>query len=164
MESCKRTNQGRVVKMEYGSTKRGPLINIIRWIAVLPTAVVSPVIVCTLVLAMCFIGDVISGEFWMYLRHPEIISIDHFLISFVIWGIFGYFFVISGSKMAPTYRKAIAFILFGIATIAFGFIGLFSAIALKFSDSWRLIVCSILCIITAGVAAFTTEDANQCTA
>lgn len=62
--------------------------------------------------------------------------------------------------MAPTYRKAIAFILFGIATIAFGFIGLFSAIALKFSDSWRLIVCSILCIITAGVAAFTAKESK----
>lgn len=133
-------------------------IQILRWIGVLPITVIAPLIVCVIVIFGLLFGDLLSGDLWIYFKHPEMLYADHFFTSFVISAVFGYIAVAAGAMMAPSYKRAVAFSLFGIIAMVFGFVAIISLLSSELSDSWRMIVNSLICIITSGIAAFTADD------
>ena len=96
------------VSQSFWETKTG---QVLRWIGVLPCSILGTVIVSLIVLAICLIGDLLDGSFWMYLKHPESIYIEHFFTPFIISAVFGGCFVHIGTSVAPVYKKAISYVL-----------------------------------------------------
>lgn len=137
------------------------LLEIIRWLGILPAAIIAPIITCIIFISMFLIGDLLSGELWMYFTHPEIFFLNHFFTSFAVFAIFGYTAVYAGTAMAPRYKRVVAFSLFGILAIIFGFISIISLLLTNIGDSWRIVANSIICIITAGIVAFNTENMDD---
>lgn len=131
---------------------------ILRWIGVLPAAILIPTVGCILVIAMMLIGELFSGELLTYLRYPEVFAVDHYFTSFVISILFGYSFVSAGVTMAPQYKKAVAFILFGIIAITLGFLLVASVMLAGFVNIWKFALSLLLCIGASGVTAFTTDE------
>ena len=138
--------------------KRNYLISTLRWIAVLPAAILVPLIVCLLLAVLALIGDFLSGDLRTYLQHPEILPIEHLFMSFIIAGIFGYLFTVAGAKCAPNYQKIVAFVLFAIIAIIVGFFLIFSLLITDISESWRFVINCIVCILSAGAGAFFFEE------
>lgn len=131
---------------------------ILRWIGVLPAAILTPTVVCILGIAMMLVGELFSGELLTYLRYPEVFAVDHYFTSFVISIFFGYSFVYAGVAMAPQYKKAVAFILFGIIAITLGFLLVASVMLAGFANIWKFALSLLLCIGASGVTAFTTDE------
>lgn len=134
------------------------LKDLLRWISVFPCAVGASVIGCLILMKLIFIGDFLSGELWLHLQHPEILMTSHFFTSFIIAGLFGCVFVYVGSICAPRYKKAVAFILFGLIAIIFGFLLGLCLFLNDFVDSWRFIANVIICIIASGITAFNANN------
>lgn len=134
------------------------LKDIFRWIAVLPAAVIASILCYTLLMIMVLIGDLFSGKLRLYLEHPEILSLDHIFLSFILSAILGYVFVFVGVATSPRYKRIVAFVLFALIAILFGFLIIFSLLITSFADSWGLLVSSVICIIAAGACAFSTEE------
>lgn len=135
--------------------------NLFRWIAILPASLIAAVLGCLLLMVMVLIGDLFSGEIWIYLKNPEIITLDHFFLSFILFAAFGYIFVTAGVAVSPAHKRAVAFVLFTILTIAFGFLIIFSSLFTHFSESWRLIINCLISIVAAGVCSFAIEENNE---
>lgn len=134
--------------------KKSTYLEVLRWIGVLPASIIVSVFGCFIFLFLMLLGEIFSGDLLIYIRHPEAFVFDHYFTSFVISVIFGYLMVVSSSIVAPRHKKVVAFSLFGLVAVFFGFILLFALLIIGISDSWRLIVNSVLCIVSAGVAAF----------
>lgn len=134
------------------------IINFLRWVGVLPAAFIAPVIGCILCIAVLLLGDLMTGDIWWQLQHPEIFSVEHFFTSFVVFGIFGALAVFAGASMAPKYRKAVSFVLFAIIAVVFGFIAILMLLLNNFAEVWRPILNCIVCIAAAGITAFNSES------
>ena len=132
--------------------------DVLRWAAILPVAAIAPTLCCILRMALVLIGDLLSGEFWLYLSHPQIIPLEHFFLSFMLFAVFGYVFVYAGASISPRYKRIVAFVLFAIVAILFGFIIIFSLLVADFADTWRMLINSIICIIAAGACSFSFEE------
>lgn len=135
--------------------------NVLRWIAVLPAAIIASSIGCIALMILMLFGDFLSGDLWLHFRHPQIISASHFFTSFVIFAVFGYLFVYAGTATAPQYKKETAFVLFGVIAIVLGVLLIVCLFFSKITESWRMIVNAIICIATAGVTALNTEEEYQ---
>lgn len=138
--------------------KKQDLINCLRWLAVLPAAIVAPIIISCVLIILLLIGDALSGNLWIYLRNPDMMLFDHFFTSFIISGVVGYVFIAAGAFAAPKFKIGVAFTLFGIISILLGFVLIASLIMLNFGDSWRFIINVIILLSTAGFAAFATGE------
>lgn len=136
------------------------IARLLRWVAILPVSLITATLCCIALLIIVLIGDLFSGQLWLYLKHPEIIPLDHFFLSFALWAAFGWTFVRTGTEIAPLYKRIIAFVLFAIVAIVFGFLMIFSLITTNISDSWRILADSTACIIASGVTAFLAEETD----
>ena len=132
--------------------------DLLRWIAVLPTSAVAATLSFLLLMVIILIGDFLSGDLWIYLKYPQIFSVEHFFMSFILSAVFGYIFVYAGFTMSPKYKRATAFVLFAIIAAVVGFLMILTFITSHFTDSWRFLISSLICIIAAGVSAFSAEE------
>lgn len=133
------------------------ITSLLRWVAVLPASLIAAVLSWIILLILVLIGDLFSGSLWLYIRHPEIIYFDHFFLSFMLSATFGYIFVSAGAATSPRYKRIVAFVLFAIIAIVFGFF-MVLLFATNFAESWRLIVNSTVCVIASGFSAYFTEN------
>lgn len=106
-------------------------------------------------------GELMSGDLWLYMEHPEIIALDHFFTSFIIAAIIGYGFVYSGAICAPSHRKGVAFVLFGVLSVVFGFMLIDSLVFGNFAETWKFDVGCVISIASAGAAAFNADEQLQ---
>lgn len=125
-------------------------ITILRWIGVLPGALIGSLILAVLVCVMCLIGDILDGSFWLYLKHPEVISIEHFFTPFIVAAVFCGTFVHIGANIAPDFKKQIAFALSILLIIPFGLLAFF-AVSLH---EWKLLAQFVLGIVVAAIVAY----------
>lgn len=132
------------------------IVSVLRWIAVLPAAVIGSVIISLLICLCMLLGDVFSCDIFIYIRHPEIFSIDHFFTSFILSLALGYSFVSIGTSVSPNNKRVVAFVLFGLLTMVFGTIVIISII--NFTTFWRMTINSLCVIVASGVAAFTADS------
>lgn len=131
---------------------------ILRWLGVLPAALIAPIVGCFVICILLLIGDFLSGHFWLYMRHPEILPIEHFFTSFVVFGAFGGLFVSAGAIVAPSHNRIVAFALFAVIAICFGFLLILTLLMSDFSHSWRMLINILVCIFAAAGTAFSIED------
>lgn len=110
-----------------------------------------------MLLILLLFGELFSGDLWIYLHNPNMISIEHFFTSFIIFGVFGAIFVYVGALTAPRHHKAVAMSLFGLIAIVFGFLTV-TLLLIHPDGSWRMILNFIICIAASGITAFLTED------
>lgn len=138
--------------------KNGVIKNSLRWIAVLPASIAGAVVGCLVLIALILIGDLLSGNLWMYIHYPKAFSIDHFFTSFLVSASLGGLFVYLGTAVAPAYKRAVAFALFGVLVIVCGFLLVFTLLYIGFADSWRFVVNLTICIIASGATAFNIDE------
>lgn len=79
--------------------------NSLRWIAVLPISIAGSIVGCLILIALILFGDLLSGDLWLYMHHPEVFPISHFFTSFLVSAALGCIFVYLGTAMAPAYKK-----------------------------------------------------------
>ena len=137
-------------------------INFLRWCGIIPGAVIVPIVGCTIFVALWLIGDLFSGELWLYIEHPEILPVDHLFTSFGIAALFGALTIIGGTKVAPTHKRIVAFSLFGIVAIVFGSLLIMTLIFIGFADAWRFIINLVIIILAYGFKAFIIMDKYFC--
>lgn len=132
--------------------------NSLRWIAVLPISIAGSIVGCLILIALILFGDLLSGDLWLYMHHPEVFPISHFFTSFLVSAALGCIFVYLGTALAPAYKKAVAFTLFGCLAIVCGFLLIITLLSIGFAESWRFAANLTICIISSGVTAFNAGD------
>lgn len=137
------------------------LIKSVRWIAILPVALIVPIVFAIISVLLMLFGEVMSGDLWLYMEHPEIFAFNHFFASFIIAAIIGYGFVSSGAICAPSHRKGVAFVLFGVLSVVFGFMLITSLIFGRMAETWRFDIGCLISIVSAGAAAFNADKRLQ---
>lgn len=129
-------------------------VQILRWVGVLPAAIVAPFLACLLVNLFALIADFISGDFRMFYDSPVLFQIEHFPSALISYGLYGFLMIHVGCAVAPNFKKVVALALFALNAILFGILIVLCFIFLKFADCWVAIIGSIICIISAAIAAF----------
>lgn len=129
-------------------------IQILRWAGVLPAAIIAPSLACLLFTVVILIGDVLSGDLWMFFEAPLLFQLEHIPTTLICYGIYGYLMITVGIAVAPSHKKIVALSLFAINAILHGFFIIMSLIFLKFSECWIAVIGSVICIISAGIATY----------
>lgn len=143
----KKMNNGIALKESFWETKTG---HVIRWLGVLPCSILGAAIVVLFMFALCLIGDLLDGSFWIYLKEPQIIFYEHFFTPFVLSAALGGSFVYIGVSVSPVHKKAVSLVLALLIACIFGFIGIIALIA----HEWRGVVQTVITIASAGIVAF----------
>ena len=135
------------LKQSFWETKAGQTL---RWLGVLPCSILGAATLGLLVLAICLIGDLLDGSFWIYLKEPQIISVEHFFTPFIISAVIGGSFVYIGTNAAPAYKKAVSYVLALLIACIFGFTGIIALL----THQWQGVVQSIVAIASSGAVSF----------
>ncbi|MDD5855288.1 MAG: hypothetical protein PUC90_02980 [Prevotella sp.] len=133
-------------------------IKILRWLGVLPAAILAPVVGCTLFMIFTLIGDLFSGDLANYVNSPELFTAEHFFVSFINFAIFGSLFVYAGYMMAPVYKKVVAYILCGIITLIAASLLIVILITIDLATSWRFVINLIICILSATITTLNIKN------
>lgn len=122
---------------------------ILRWIGLLPCAIIGATLVDILVVTFCLLGDVFDGSFWLYLKHPDIIYLEHFFTPFIITAVFCGTFIYIGGYIAPKFKKLTIFILSILIIIPLVIMGFIAVIA----HEWKFMTqCLFGVIVSAAIA------------
>lgn len=132
---------------------------ILRWIGILPCALIGSILATSLVIIMCLIGDIFDGSLWTYLKHPEIFYFEHFFTPFITTAVFSGTFVYLGVRTAPKSKRLIAYALSIIIII---FLGIVSFIAIL-SHEWKLLIQCVVGVIVAGIVAYNSTSNEDLT-
>lgn len=83
----------------------------LRWLGLLPGALIGSLILVVLIGSMFLIGDFFDGSLWLFIEYPQILYVEHFFTPFVITGVFCGSFVYLGANIAPKFKKTVAYAL-----------------------------------------------------
>lgn len=123
---------------------------ILRWLSVLPCALLGSIFTAVLVAFMCLIGDIFDGSFWLYIKHPEFFYYEHFFTPFITTAVLSGTFVYFGGSVAPNFKRQIAFALSIVVIILLGVFAVFAVL----SHEWKILFQSIIGIVVAAVVAY----------
>lgn len=80
--------------------------NSLRWIAVLPISIAGSIVGCLILIALILFGDLLSGDLWLYMHHPEVFPISHFFTSFLVSAALGCIFCLFRYGDGPGLQKS----------------------------------------------------------
>ena len=137
--------------------KRVTVATILRWIAVLPTALILVPAACILIFYLINITDF---KTWDAAGNNAFVVAEYFIQSLFLYIAIGASSVCIGTLVAPSHKKIVAFVLFGIIAMCVGSL-LIGALIHYGLSMWRLEVCCLGSIIASGAVAISEDLYNS---
>ena len=136
----------------YQAKAPNKLINISRWVVLLPGSIILAALCSLVFIVLALIGDLLDGSLLLGLKNPELLWSEYWFTPFITWGVFGGCVIYFAHCISPNHKNTTSLVALIILTVVLGILSTVSILTMPHNwELWRLLLSFLTSIIVATV-------------